>query len=182
MRRIDSCELPAEALLARYAQRGAYTDCYATDFAGSVSQAEYLTAFYTSRVFKLERVILKLVIGKPSTDAQARQLALGAISRFAAWTVEDRNPQQLLMRDYLGRTCSWLMLAPLAGGQGTRLYFGSAVVPLRPAGKGKPAMGWMFHALLGFHRLYSRLLLRSACAGLQARRQFPPLPAGEGQG
>jgi hypothetical protein len=24
-------------------------------------------------------------------------------------------------------------------------------------------MGWGFHALLGFHRLYSRLLLRAAC-------------------
>jgi hypothetical protein len=58
----------------------------------------------------------------------------------------------------------------------TRLYFGSAVLPRRGgAGKAgevseKLRMGWMFYVLLGFHRLYSRLLLaaasrRLACAG-----------------
>ncbi len=44
----------------------------------------------------------------------------------------------------------------------TRLYFGSAVVPRSSGGNGEPGMGWLFHGLLGFHRLYSRLLLRAA--------------------
>jgi hypothetical protein len=43
------------------------------------------------------------------------------------------------------------------------LYFGSAVVPVR--GKsGRPAMGRQYRALLGFHKLYSQLLLRAAAA------------------
>ena len=53
------CPLPDGSLLSRYRlQQGAYTDCYSTEIAGSVSQAEFVEAFYTTWVFKLERAIL----------------------------------------------------------------------------------------------------------------------------
>ena len=48
----------------------------------------------------------------------------------------------------------------------TRLYFGSAVVPELDAKTGQSSYGFGFHALLGFHRLYSRALLRSAVSRL----------------
>ena len=48
---IQPCSLPAEALLARYAGTGAYTDCYALDVAGAVSHAEYIEAFYTCLLY-----------------------------------------------------------------------------------------------------------------------------------
>ena len=41
-------------------------------------------------------------------------------------------------------------------------YFGSAVVPRPSKGARNRRMGRVFHALLGFHRLYSRLLLLAA--------------------
>jgi hypothetical protein len=44
----------------------------------------------------------------------------------------------------------------------TLLYFGSAVLPRKSRGAQTQNMGWVFHALLGFHRLYSRLLLSAA--------------------
>lgn len=47
---------------------------------------------------------------------------------------------------------------------GTTLYFGSAVVPRKRGG-----MGWPFTALLGFHKLYSRVLLGSAVRRLESR-------------
>ena len=63
-------------------------------------------------------------------------------------------------------------MASPTGGPGrsssTRLYFGSAVVPRQRIGAGQPAMGSLFHALLGFHRLYSRLLLRAASKRVRA--------------
>jgi len=43
----------------------------------------------------------------------------------------------------------------------SRLYFGSASFP-RPPGSTEPTMGFAFHALLDFNRLYSRLLLQAA--------------------
>lgn len=160
---IHSCDLPAEALLNRYAKSGAYADCYVAEIAATVSHADFVEAFYTTAVFKLERLILRLLVSFPSTDAEARQLAQGRRDSFAAWSVEARATNQLLLSDFKGRTKSWLMVALQdTGAPGTRLYFGSAVVPVRGAGTGRTGPGFIFTALLGFHKLYSRILLRSA--------------------
>ena len=51
---------------------------------------------------------------------------------------------------------------------GFQLCFGSAIVPRRVTADGRAQLGWEFHALLGFHRVYSRALLRSAANRLQA--------------
>ena len=165
---IRSCALPDGALLGTYRANGAYTDCFAADVAGSISHEQFVTAFYTTFVFKLERTILKWAVSRPSTDAQAKQLAAGSIDEFAAWHVERRCPDQLLVSDFQARTRSWLMVAPITmdNGPGTRLYFGSAVVPVRNRKTGKAELGPGFRALLGFHKLYSVVLLRAAKAEL----------------
>ncbi|WP_374564676.1 hypothetical protein [Ideonella sp.] len=165
---IHACELPANALLRRYLDEGAYADCYRIDVAGNVSQPEFVEAFYTTAVFKLERRLLAWFASRPSTDQQARDLAHERRNSFAAWNVEARVNGQLLMADMHQRTRSWLMCVPApAGAAGsTRLYFGSAVVPLGGARSGKPRMGFAFRALLGFHKLYSRVLLRAAVTRL----------------
>ena len=46
-----------------------------TEIPGRISFPEFVFAFYTTLLFKLERLILKWTVSKPSTDAQARQLA-----------------------------------------------------------------------------------------------------------
>jgi hypothetical protein len=158
---IHPTDLPPSALLRKYVDEGAYTDCYATELPKAVTHPQYVEAFYTTAVFKLERLILRWLVAKPSTDADARRLACAETSSFAAWSVEDRTPDQVLMCDYLRRTRSWLMVAPSQTGIGTRLYFGSAVVPVRTK-SGPPTLGFRFNALLGFHKLYSRVLLSAA--------------------
>ena len=71
-----------------------------------------MTAFYTTWLFRLERWILRLAVARPSTDEEAHQLARGEREAFAAWSVEARAPDQLLMCDFTGRTRSWLMVVP----------------------------------------------------------------------
>lgn len=160
--------LPSQALLEQYKHQGAYTDCYFVDVPRRVSQAEFVEAFYTTRLFKVERFILASLVSKPSSDLQARELAAGKASSFAAWSVEGRSANQLLLRDFMGRTRSWLM--SLAGEgrhpEGTRLYFGSAFLPTVDAASGRASYGLAFHALGGFHRAYSKALLRAARAHL----------------
>ena len=158
---VEKCSVPANALLAKYSMDGSYTDCYATEIPGRIFLAEFVFAFYTTYVFKLERFILKWMVAKPSVDAQARQLADGASERFAAWHVENRNENEILMCDFRGRTRSWLMVAPMStvNDVRTRLYFGSAVVPIRNSKAGEPSLGFGFQALLGFHKIYSVVLL-----------------------
>lgn len=161
---IRRCGLPDDALLRKYLYAGAYADCYVTEVAKPVSHAEYVEAFYTTAVFKLERLILRLLAARPSTDAQAAQLAGGSLDTFAAWTVEGRAPGQLLLSDFTGRTRTWLMVAAPSNpdSTGTRLYFGSAVVPASNRATGQGGLGLVFGALLGFHKLYSRVLLGAA--------------------
>jgi len=112
--------------------------------------------------------LLARLVALPSTDLQARELAAGNRDSFAAWKVEGRSADQLLLSDFRGATRSWLMIARCGhdGMPRTRLYFGSAVVPVvdRKSGKAKP--GFAFRALLGFHKLYSRVLLRAAISRL----------------
>jgi hypothetical protein len=164
---IEKCAVPSNSILAAYVKDGTYTDCYATEVPDEISLAEFVFAFYTTFLFKLERFILKWTVSKPSTDTQARQLADDTARRFAAWHVEDRNENEILMCDSLGRTRSWLLVYPLSTGSGTRtrLVFGSAVVPPR----GKSALEFGFRALLGFHQIYSVLLLYSAKSRIMRR-------------
>lgn len=152
--------LPNGALLAAYRDSGAYTDCYVADIDRRVSQAEYIRGFYTTLPFKTERLILKWAISKPSTDEEAGLLAEGKIDRFAAWNVEAREDSQILLSDFRDRTRSWLMVVPAE--EGTRLYFGSAVVPEVDAETQEARMGKGFSLLMGFHRLYSKILLFAA--------------------
>jgi len=166
-RSIQRTELPPDALLARYRERGAYTDCFIATLPQPLSLAAYVDAFYTTPLFRLERLILALAARRPSTDLEARQLAIGQRDSFAAWRVEARSADQILLCDMAGRTRSWLMVAPEPGG-GTRLHFGSAVLPVS-AGDGAPRMGLAFRALLGFHKLYARTLLWSAWRRLVPR-------------
>jgi hypothetical protein len=169
MASIEACGLPDEALLRRYLGGGAYADCYVAQVARPVSQAEFVEAFYTTAVFRIERQLLSWFAARPSTDLQAAQLACGDLGSFAAWSVEARDGDQLLLCDFQGRTRSWLMSIPASNGQGTRLFFGSAVVPIIDRHSGAARMGLAFRALLGFHKLYSQVLLREAVARLARR-------------
>lgn len=173
---IERCRIPVNTMLERYARNGAYVDCYMTEISGHVSFREYIIAFYTTLLFRLERIILKLVVSKPSTDTQARQLADRTRENFAAWHVENRSENELLMRDFRGRTRSWLMVAPVntASGSRTRLYFGSAVVPIRNSQTGEPSLGFGFQALLGFHKVYSVLLLHFATSRIKSQLSRVP--------
>ena len=173
MTSVQACVLPPGSLLAKYEQGPGYTDCYCSAVAGAVSQAEFVQAFYTTGLFKVERCILKWAAGRPSSDLDAQLLAAGKAAMFAAWRVEARDDDQLLLADFSGRTRSWLMVersAAVTATATTRLYFGSAVVPRAGGSRARPRMDLVFHTLLGFHRLYSRLLLRAAASRLLRSR------------
>ncbi|MDM4770959.1 hypothetical protein [Solimonas sp. SE-A11] len=161
LRHVEACPVPAGSLLDAHRLAGSYTDCFVAEMAGDISTAQFVEAFYTTPLFRLERLLLTLVF-RPSSDAAARQLASGQRGDFAAWQVEQRRADELLMA--AGRTRSWLQAAPSA--EGTCLHFGSAIVPARGSAPGGDPLGSVFRALLDLHLLYSRALLRAACRRL----------------
>ena len=163
---IKKCPIPPNTLLIKYSGNGTYTDCYCTEVVGAVPFPEFIFAFYTTALFKLERWILAWTVARPSTDKQVRELANRVGNTFAAWHVEERRENEILMCDLLGRTRSWLMTAPVDDSR-TRLYFGSAVVPVQNPRTGKVSLGPIYQSLLGFHQIYSALLLYSAKQRIQ---------------
>lgn len=158
---VQVAPLPPGALLGHYANGTGYTDCYSVRVDRAVTLVAFIEAFYTSPLFKLERALLSVNPGFRSTDAEAMELAQGTRRQFAAWTVEARAPNQILLA--AGRTRSWLMVgAPgSVAAASDALYFGSAIVPRQRGG-----LGWQYAALVGFHKLYSRLLLAAAARRL----------------
>ncbi|MDL4861668.1 hypothetical protein NPJ88_004920 [Halomonas elongata] len=161
MKTVTASEVPGGSLLSLYIGGGAYIDCYSTTVSGSVSQAQYVEAFYTTLLFKLERAVLRVAFSS-STDAEAKELALGQASSFAIWRVENRREAELLLA--AGRTRSWLMAGPATDQHrnSTRLHFGSAVVP-----KSNGRLGIEITALKSFYRVYSRALLLAARSRLE---------------
>ena len=161
---IETCTLPDNALLEVYQRNGAFTDCYFVDIAVEISHRQYVEAFYTTWLFKLERILLTWLVSKPSTDEQVVQLATAQIDVFAAWRVERRCDKQILLYDYQNRTRSWLMIESIESEKGkfTRLYFGSAVVPVNTNSAGEASFVFAFKALSWFHKVYSAGLLRAA--------------------
>jgi hypothetical protein len=156
--------VPADALLKthlggpgpeRWRESG---DCFAVSVDRVVPLAAFVFAFYTSPVFRIERLILALLTGAPSTDTEARRLADGSGTSFAIWRVGERTATQLLMCDCYERTRSWFGVVPLKNGK-TLLQFGSAV-----ASNSGPRVATRARRplLLKFHVVYSQVLLNAA--------------------
>lgn len=150
---IEKCSAPENTFLEKYLSNRNYVDCYTTTLDKQISFSEFIFAFYTTWLFKVEQFILTRIAKKPSSDVEARKLANAKIDKFAAWTVEARSENEILLCDFVGRTRSWLRVEK--AGAATKLYFGSAVVPA----KGSGSLDFGFRVLLGFHQIYSVLLL-----------------------
>ncbi|TDT77891.1 hypothetical protein BDE40_1192 [Litoreibacter halocynthiae] len=154
---ISTPPLPEDALLRRYENGvGHYTDCFVVTVPETVELSHFIDAFYTAPLFRTERVILKYAAKSPSTDKDAADIACGRTEAFAAWTVEARTGNQLLMCDMASKTRSWFMVDQIR--DGTCLYFGSAVTADKKTGR----LGFLFNALLPLHKLYARALLKGA--------------------
>jgi hypothetical protein len=162
---------PASSLLNELARSGSFTDCYVLDVPRAVSQAQFVEAFYTTRLFKAERLVIRVLAQKPSTDQDAHDLAAGKKASFAVWQVTQQTPEQLLLTDQTGVTSSWLMVQASPNGSATTLYFGSAFAARLNPKTGKKEFSKAFHALLGLHAFYSRRLLQAAATKLMAQQE-----------
>lgn len=170
---IKSCPVPESALLNSYHREDNYCDCYSTNIDVDITLRQYVQAFYTTPIFRLERLILQHAVSKPSSDEQVDLLANGSIETFAAWSVEARSENQLLMCDFRKQTRSWFMVVPTEHQikPQSRLYFGSAVVGVNAPAGAKSSAGLVFKVLLRFHKLYSVILLNAARSRLKAQAQ-----------
>ena len=166
MSRITKSALPEAAFLGKYeAIEGGYTDCYAASLSQDVSLQAFIGAFFDTPVFRLERLLLRLFFGQRTSRADVSALAAASTDHLAAWRVEERSAGQVLLRVGDGPIRTWLMCEGASGE--TRLYFGSALLPLAKDAQGRPKMALLFRATLWFHQLYSRILLAATLRALR---------------
>ena len=81
MSAVQPCEVPPNSLLSAYQEGAGFADCYVTEVPGTVTQAAFVQAFYTSPLFKVERTLLKYLAARPATDADAGQLSEGIVCK-----------------------------------------------------------------------------------------------------
>ncbi|MEH6646281.1 hypothetical protein [Sulfitobacter sp.] len=153
---IAECPVPHGAFLARYVGQGAtYTDCFMIDLSRDVTLEDYLGAFYTSPLFRAERAVLTLLLRRWIKDSELSQMLSGGRDSFAAWNVEARSKDQILMRDFSGSTRSWFSAE--VSTDGTRLSFGSAVMATEGV-----KLPFVARLAMPLHRIYAKALLRAA--------------------
>lgn len=163
---VRAVDIPSGTMLKAYqAQEGCYTDCYAVDVAGAPDIERFIRIFFDTSIFRLERRILALS-GLEATHADdVDALARGHRSRFAAWRLEGKTADELMLRFERPSGRTWLHVADVPDQSGqARLFFGSALLPGARDNDKRPTIGWSLHAFLPFHRLYARMLLRAAAA------------------
>lgn len=161
--------IPEWSLLAPYAQPPHYTDHFCISVSAEVTIEQWTAAFFSSRVFRLERFLLNRVFPCKATDDAALALGEGRSDAFSAWTVERRGQGQLLLKSGITRT--WLAAAPHVATDGsangtTELYLGSAVLGAQE----RSIASGVLRAALAPHRAYSRALLRSGQQNLRCIR------------
>lgn len=163
---VESAAIPATSLLSVYeAEPFGFVDAYNVTTQFDVSLKQHIEAFYNSWVFRPERLLIHLLLKHPSDADAVARLAAGESEAFAAWRVEARREDEILLCDVSGATRSWLAVEAID--QGTRVWFGSAVVPRRDQDGNPKPPSLVFTLLTGFHRLYSRCLLTAGAHQLR---------------
>ena len=151
---------PEHSLISEQSMLEGYvTDCFSAEVSKAVDLSDLIEAFYKTALFRLEQLVLSLAPSGRLRDTDITALSKGQVDRISVWQVEARLDTQILLS--AGGTKSWLMVQPLDSG--TRLYFGSVLVPRPSKVEGKtPKVGWVLDSLMGAHLIYSRLLLGAA--------------------
>jgi hypothetical protein len=177
MSSVSQDSVPASSLLLTYCGGDTAVDwhrqcdCFSISVDGAVTLSGFVYAFYTTPVFKFERMILRYLANAASTDAEAHSLAEAVSERFAVWQLGERSDSQLLMCDRYGRTRSWFAVVAQGTSERPRtlLRFGSAVGVVRgrrSGASGASGASGGFRLLTKLHTGYSRILLRAAKAKL----------------
>ena len=145
---------------------GAHVDCYHADVDRRLDLTAYITTFFDTSVFRLERRILALAGQQYATTEDVNMLANDQCEHFATWQVEQRTDDELLMGVRGQPIKTWLFTRENETG-GAALYFGSAVIPEDTGTGGTPRISAIIRALTPLHKLYSRILLMLAARALR---------------
>ncbi len=157
-------QIPPQSAFARYLEvPGAYADCYAIKVKGAAKLEGYTNAFFSTWLFRLELLVLRLFGSSNVTEQDRENLARGASDQFGLWRVETRDQDEMVLSVGDGPIRTWLRVQPDRDDpSATLLVFGSAVLPRHQNRDGTQRLDRITQALTPIHQAYSILLLRAA--------------------
>jgi hypothetical protein len=145
----------AHTLLAKHTP-DKYSDCFTITVPSRISLQQYVQAFFTCPVFRVERMLLPVA----TSDSEAEAISRGTSGRFGVWSVLERTDDELLatwsVDGYSMHGATWFRVIEVPG-DATRLEFGSSVTP---------SEGLWLLPMMWFHVWYSRVLLRCTANNL----------------
>ena len=153
MENVTAVLQPEHSLISEQSVLEGYvTNCFSAEVSKVVDLSDLIEAFYKTPLFRLERLVLSLAPSGRLRDTDITALSKGQVDRISVWQVEARLDTQILLS--AGGAKSWLMVQPLDSG--TRLYFGSVLVPRPSKVEGEtPKVGWFLNSLIGARLIYS---------------------------
>ncbi|KAA0175468.1 hypothetical protein FNF27_03168 [Cafeteria roenbergensis] len=139
-------------------------DCFRLDVPGHVPIERFVHAFFTSWLFKLERLVLPVA----TTDSLAKDFAYSRVNEFAIWTAKERTDSELLAtwaEEHSPATgATWMRVVHGKDDDGkpkTCLEFGSAI-----ATGDMPYQKAVMAVAMPLHLAYSGLLLGAAAGNI----------------
>lgn len=165
--------VPEGSFLKAYEGReGCETDCFQADVPGHPDIDRFVHIFFDTWVFRIERRLLALLGEDYATSEDVAALAGRSSDTLAAWTVQDRSADEIILAFKRPRGRTWLQATQLDGSLGsTRLRFGSALLPNIDSEGQTASISWGLKIGLPLHRLYARLLLAAAARDWKKGRQ-----------
>lgn len=139
-------------------------DCFRLDVPGHVPIERFAHAFFTSWLFKLERLVLPVA----TTDDLAKDFAYSRVNEFAIWTAKERTDSELLAvwaeQHSPASGATWMRVVHGKDDEGkpkTCLEFGSAIAP-----GDMPYQKAVMAVAVPLHLAYSGLLLGAAAGNI----------------
>lgn len=86
MEKVVEMLLPVGTFIAEQAEfSGSYTDCYGIKLDHAITLPEFIAAFYTTPLFRLERLMLAITPKGRMKDADVTAMASGESDTMAIW-------------------------------------------------------------------------------------------------
>ncbi|MTI09151.1 hypothetical protein [Curvivirga aplysinae] len=167
MTEVKETAIPLNSFMNFYHESpGHHADAFVGQIDGIVTLEDYILAFFDSPIFRIERSILSLFLLRRIKQSEIKELASGRSQQFALWKTKKRNEEELLLEVGDSQIRTWFHTEQEQSNK-TKLYFGSAIVPDTTSKNAKEGIGFTFRFFMGFHKLYSRILLQSALKKLK---------------
>lgn len=142
---VKTVYITEHTLIGKIEPKEQYKDLYCIEIPKKTNLQEFQQNFFNSFVFKMETKILKTIFGVNTKETEFKDG-----EKYLLWNLNEMNQNESIWNWELKGKKGTSYFAIRNKGNGTNLYFGSTI-------ESKNSGSFIY-----FHRIYSKILLKSA--------------------